>query len=177
MQDVVGCRIVVADVVAQRQSVLSLQTDFPGARVIDRRDKPSHGYRAVHIIAKASGKRVEIQVRTTLQHLWAAVSERAADFMDPTIKYGGGPASLRAILTTISERVASFEKTQAIILKEQPPRTGEIITSEPLLEAMTFSAGLSMALLTVLSQTIVADFTDKLQEVIAVLEELNSGVR
>jgi ppGpp synthetase/RelA/SpoT-type nucleotidyltranferase len=34
--------------------------------VIDRRINPSHGYRAVHIIAKVSGMPIEIQVRTSL---------------------------------------------------------------------------------------------------------------
>jgi ppGpp synthetase/RelA/SpoT-type nucleotidyltranferase len=37
--------------------------------VIDRREKPSHGYRAVHVIVECGGRMVEIQVRTELQHL------------------------------------------------------------------------------------------------------------
>lgn len=117
MQDIAGCRVVVADVVQQEQFVTSLRTLFPGASVIDRRDKPSYGYRAVHIIAEVVGKPVEIQVRTALQHLWAELSEKSSDVLDPTIKYGGGTAEWRDILTASSEAVADYEE-----LETTPPK-------------------------------------------------------
>ena len=110
MQDIAGCRVIVADVVKQEQFVASLKTDFPGACVVDRRGDPSYGYRAVHVIAEISGKPIEIQVRTSLQHLWAEVSEKSSDVLDPTIKYGGGPDEWRSILTTNSTLVAAYEK-------------------------------------------------------------------
>jgi len=75
MQDIAGCRVVVKSIVEQDQFIASLITDFSGASVIDRRDNPSYGYRAVHIIAEISGMPIEIQVRSSLQHLWAEVSE------------------------------------------------------------------------------------------------------
>ena len=110
MQDIAGCRIVVENVVQQEQVVASLLTDFPGASVIDRRGKPSYGYRAVHIIAEISGKPIEIQVRSSIQHLWAEVSEKSSDVLDPTIKYGGGNDSWRNFLTRSSVSVASYEE-------------------------------------------------------------------
>ena len=112
MQDIAGCRVVVADVVQQELFVTSLRTIFPGASVIDRRDKPSYGYRAVHIIAEIAGKPVEIQVRTAVQHLWAELSEKSSDVIDPTIKYGGGTAEWRDILTRSSETVAAYEELE-----------------------------------------------------------------
>jgi len=112
MQDIAGCRVVVANIVEQEQFVAYLRTDFPGASVIDRRDNPSYGYRAVHIIAMISGKPVEIQVRTALQHLWADLSEKSSDVLDPTIKYGGGPDEWRDFLTKSSESVAAYEKVE-----------------------------------------------------------------
>ncbi len=110
MQDIAGCRVVVVNVLKQEQFVASLKTDFPGASVIDRRDNPSYGYRAVHIIAEISGKPIEIQVRSSLQHLWAEVSEKSSDVVDPTIKYGGGADSWRNFLTKSSESAAAYEK-------------------------------------------------------------------
>jgi putative GTP pyrophosphokinase len=110
MQDIAGCRVVVANLVKQDQFVESLKTDFAGASVIDRRDNPSYGYRAVHVIAMISGKPVEIQVRTSLQHLWAELSEKSSDVLDPTIKYGGGPAEWQRILINNSETVALQEE-------------------------------------------------------------------
>jgi putative GTP pyrophosphokinase len=112
MQDVAGCRVVVASVVQQDRFVESLKTVFPGASVIDRRDNPSYGYRAVHVIAEVSGKPIEIQVRTSLQHLWAELSEKSSDVLDPTIKYGGGPDEWRSVLAKCSEAVVSYEKIE-----------------------------------------------------------------
>jgi hypothetical protein len=109
MQDIAGCRVVVGNVVAQERFVASLITDFPKASVIDRRNNPSYGYRAVHIIAEISGKPIEIQVRTSLQHLWAEVSEKSSDVLDPTIKYGGGSDQWRIFLTKGSDAVAAYE--------------------------------------------------------------------
>jgi hypothetical protein len=116
IQDIAGCRVIVGNVVDQEQFVASLTTDFPGLSVIDRRDNPSYGYRAVHIIAEISGKAIEIQVRTSLQHLWAEVSEKSSDVLDPTIKHGGGPGWWRDSLTKISEWVAAYEKLEKTLL-------------------------------------------------------------
>lgn len=112
MQDIAGCRVVVVNVEQQDQFVASLKTDFPEASVIDRRAKPSYGYRAVHIISEISGKPIEIQVRTSLQHLWADLSEKSSDIIDPTIKYGGGPDEGRSLLATCSEAVANYERRE-----------------------------------------------------------------
>ena len=109
MQDIAGCRVVIENVAGQDQLVASLRSDFPGASVMDRRDNPSNGYRAVHIVAQISGKPIEIQVRTSLQHLWAEVSEKSSDVLDPAIKYGGGPKIWRSFLETSSTSVAAYE--------------------------------------------------------------------
>ena len=79
-----------SDVVEQDRIIESLVVLFEGANLSDRRKTPSHGYRAVHVIANYDGKFVEIQVRTALQHLWAELSEKLSDVIDPAIKYGGG---------------------------------------------------------------------------------------
>ena len=110
MQDIAGCRVVVTNVVEQERSIALLSAAFPGASVIDRRDNPSYGYRAIHIIAELSGMPIEIQVRSSLQHLWAELSEKSSDVLDPTIKYGGGPDEWRSFLTKNSEIVASYEE-------------------------------------------------------------------
>ena len=70
--------------------VQSLKSLFEYTTVIDRRQKPSHGYRAVHVVVSCFDKVIEIQVRTSLQHLWAELSEKISDLIGPAIKYGGG---------------------------------------------------------------------------------------
>jgi hypothetical protein len=112
MQDIAGCRVVVADTVEQDEFVASLRADYPEAFVSDRRDKPSHGYRAVHVIAEISGKVVEIQVRTALQHMWAELSEKSADVIDPALKYGGGTMPWRKLLEKTSRGVAGLENPE-----------------------------------------------------------------
>lgn len=112
MQDIAGCRIVVADLSEQDLCLATLKNIFPDVTVIDRRNKPSYGYRAVHVIAKITGKRIEIQVRSFLQHLWAELSEKAFDLIDPAIKYGGGPKEWRDYLVDISASVAAYEKLE-----------------------------------------------------------------
>ena len=82
---------------------------FPDSVVVDRRERPSHGYRAVHTIVSALDKLVEVQVRTALQHLWAQVSERLSDEVDPMIKYGGGPESIARRLAEESQLLYALE--------------------------------------------------------------------
>lgn len=110
VQDIEGCRVVVADYEAQEIHVLGITSLFAEANVIDRRARPSHHYRAVHIVVAVLRRPVEIQVRTALQHLWAELSEKLADEMnDPTIKYGGGSALVQKLLAGASQRVAEIE--------------------------------------------------------------------
>lgn len=125
VQDITGCRIVVADVAKQERVVAALLVVWPGASVIDRRAHPSHGYRAVHAIAKTSGKLVEIQIRTLLQHLWAELSEKLSDVVDPTIKYGGGHDAIRRMLAVTSVSVARLEGLEQGIAGLQEQRASD----------------------------------------------------
>ncbi len=66
IQDIAGCRVVV-DNTADQDRVVGLVTGaFAERKVVDRREKPSYGYRAVHVIVEADGKLVEVQIRTQL---------------------------------------------------------------------------------------------------------------
>jgi GTP pyrophosphokinase len=112
MQDIAGCRVVIADVPRQQGVIQHLLERFPQPTVIDRRERPSHGYRAVHVIVLKVGKLVEIQVRTELQHLWAEFSEKWSDVVDPSIKYGGGNEGVRSVLSKTSEVIAQLEWTE-----------------------------------------------------------------
>jgi ppGpp synthetase/RelA/SpoT-type nucleotidyltranferase len=125
MQDIAGCRVLVADVAEQDRVVASLRSVFPDASVVDRRANPSYGYRAVHVIAEISGKSIEIQVRSPLQHLWAEFSEALSDVVDPNIKYGRGNDKIRHMLTEVSVLVADFEQTEMMMARLQEQRVHE----------------------------------------------------
>jgi putative GTP pyrophosphokinase len=112
IQDIAGCRIIVADIAEQDSVTQSLKGLFTQAIIVDRREKPSHGYRAVHIIVTYDGRLIEIQVRTSLQQLWAELSEKYSDVIDPSIKYGGGNVEVQEILQKASALVAREEANE-----------------------------------------------------------------
>ena len=114
VQDIAGCRIIVPDILEQDRVVASLRTVFPDADLDDRREDPSYGYRAVHIVVQFSGSLVEIQVRSSVQHIWAELSEKLSDVVDSAIKYGGGPPDIQDLLANASSMIASFEKLEEI---------------------------------------------------------------
>lgn len=118
LQDIAGCRVVVDDVAEQNSVGGLIVGAFPTATLVDRRDKPSHGYRAVHIVIDVADRLVEIQIRTELQHLWAVLSETWADALDQSIKYGGGPPEIQENLRLKSEIVALIETGQQRLLAE-----------------------------------------------------------
>lgn len=131
IQDIAGCRLIVKDVVEEDRVVDRLIGELAKAVVIDRRKQSSYGYRAVHIIATARNRTVEIQVRTELQHLWAQLSEKLSDARDPTIKYGGGDAETRKVLSTLSQAVENLEDL------EMNPGTIEVARSmKPMIRSL-----------------------------------------
>ena len=109
IQDIAGCRIIVADITSQDEVVKSLSGLFEDITIIDRRQQPSHGYRAVHVVVKHDRKLIEVQVRTALQQLWAELSEKFSDIFDPMVKYGGGDEFTRTVLTNQSSIIATEE--------------------------------------------------------------------
>ena len=113
MQDIAGCRIIVSNVISQDATTGWVRELFAKARIVDRREKPSHGYRAVHVVVNLDGRLVEIQIRTALQHLWAELSEKLSD-LDPKIKYGGGPESVQESLARISKNILDAESADPI---------------------------------------------------------------
>lgn len=109
IQDIAGCRLIVPGIVEQNNIAQALAKLFARTTIVDRRQQPSHGYRAVHVVVNHGGKMVEIQVRTALQHLWAELSEKLSDMNDPSIKYGGGDENTQGALTLLSSVVAEQE--------------------------------------------------------------------
>jgi ppGpp synthetase/RelA/SpoT-type nucleotidyltranferase len=117
VQDIAGCRLIVVNIAEQDRVVTNLVRHFIKTTVVDRRAKPSHGYRAVHVIATIDDKAVEIQARTVLQQLWAELSEKISDTIDPAIKYGGGQKDIQGSLLEVSIIIAQQENLEPEILE------------------------------------------------------------
>lgn len=112
VQDIAGCRVVTPDVAAQDRTVDAIRERLSVTTVVDRRTRPSHGYRAVHVLVAAGEQRVEVQVRTALQQLWAELSEKLSDRLGISVKYGGGDPSARSLLDGTSGLVADVEMAE-----------------------------------------------------------------
>ena len=119
VQDIAGCRMIVANLNQQDEVTNNITAAFEKTTVFDRRDRPSHDYRAVHIVARLRGKAVEVQLRTPLQHAWAELSEKLSDVFDPAIKYGGGSEEVRRLLRNSSALAAQIERTEREIMAGQ----------------------------------------------------------
>lgn len=112
IQDIAGCRVIVPDIATQDSVVQSLNSLFDEVTIVDRRQQPSHGYRAVHVIVIYGGKLIEIQVRTSLQHLWAELSEKFSDVAGQAIKYGGGDEEIQEALRALFLAVSKMESLE-----------------------------------------------------------------
>lgn len=91
MQDVGGARVVIEGTLNQQDEVAESIHELFGGTIVDRRTAPTHGYRAVHLIATVGGLPIEIQIRTRLQNLWAQTMERVGDVVGRGVRYGEVP--------------------------------------------------------------------------------------
>lgn len=135
IQDIAGCRLVVAGMQDQDDVTGMILERFPETQVFDRRDAPSHGYRAIHVVVKARERWVEIQVRTELQHQWASMSEMLADICGMDVKYGGGPVHVQEVLSNASLAIAEAEALELnltrLIQRMAPPPLPPAFFQEP----------------------------------------------
>lgn len=125
MQDIGGCRVTVVNLSEQNELTAKLMSAFPEAKLYDRVAKPSHGYRAKHLVVKTRTRRIEIQVRTELQNYWALWSETASDAFGQQIKYGSGDQEIQNLLLRASKAVALAEDEQIAITTDTFARLNE----------------------------------------------------
>lgn len=93
MQDIGGCRVILRNM-EEVDTLVGLYRDDDGISVTDYVKKPRvSGYRGKHIIWKFEGgdadskpMRIEIQVRTELQHSWATAVEVCSTFTTQNLK-------------------------------------------------------------------------------------------
>lgn len=123
MQDIGGCRAVMKDLA----SVYKLRSAFDEARVEHEQETPKDyieqpkedGYRSIHLIFKYHGKgeksvydglRIEVQLRTQIQHAWATAVETVGLFRREAIKSGEGDQRWRDFFLCVSQAFAILEK-------------------------------------------------------------------
>jgi ppGpp synthetase/RelA/SpoT-type nucleotidyltranferase len=138
IRDLAGLRVVVhgtrtdQDEIAARIGAV-LPDESRTAKLIDRRADPRSGYRAVHLEVRREGILLEVQVRTTLQHQWAEVFERAADRLGRGLRYGERirlPERAEAFLDAlggISDWIDQLERDGKPIHSEEHHAVGRLL--------------------------------------------------
>lgn len=122
MQDIGGLRVVVNNV----EELLHLQSllinnsidDFENRRMYDYVNEPKEsGYRSIHFayIYKSddkvyNGLRIELQIRTRLQHLWATAVETAGLYTNTSLKSSQGESEWLEFFKIVSALFSYKEK-------------------------------------------------------------------
>ncbi|ORE94138.1 hypothetical protein ATO13_08691 [Stappia sp. 22II-S9-Z10] len=136
MQDLAGVRAVVHDMASAKSLIERCQTKTPH-QVQKEYDyilnaKPD-GYRSYHIVYRFSsdddefnGRRVELQIRTRIQHSWATAVEAVGLLRGENFKGGGGDDDWRRLFTLMSEEFAIAEGVREIDRSETQIRRAEL---------------------------------------------------
>lgn len=120
LQDIAGARIILernADVdetVRYLREVISRQTDVKIVRDTDYRDKgrDDSGYRARHIILDSNGYKIELQLRSKVQHYWAETIERTSVVYGHFLKELDGDPCVLSYFKQLSDVFYEFESNR-----------------------------------------------------------------
>ncbi|NDU86471.1 MAG: RelA/SpoT domain-containing protein [Ferrovum sp.] len=111
LQDIGGCRIIVeknADVdrsLKFLQEQIAAQNSISVDRITDYRErgKDITGYRAVHVLMTRHGHKLELQIRSRIQHYWAESIERTSVIYGYHLKEQEGDAAVIGYFKTLSD--------------------------------------------------------------------------
>ena len=123
MQDIGGCRAVLPtapDVFAAADAYASRLLRHAVAHVHDYIAKPkASGYRGIHLVSRFraahedeavyDGMRIEIQLRSRLQHIWATTVETVAIFSGQALKSSVGDADWLRLFALMGTEIARAE--------------------------------------------------------------------
>lgn len=127
MQDIGGCRAVLASIHEVRQVERRLCEGRRVLRVSDYIAAPkSSGYRGVHVVIEhrneeGEPRSIEVQLRTTVMHEWATSVEELSGTVQEDLKSGYGPTELLTLLGALSEAMA-IEESGEVVPREHVDR-------------------------------------------------------
>ncbi|HKY22887.1 MAG TPA: RelA/SpoT domain-containing protein [Vicinamibacterales bacterium] len=146
MQDLGGCRAIMADVESVYR-VFDLYRGSSEQGLFDEeianslkcydyiRNPKADGYRGIHVVGRYrprfekhdqwSGNRIEIQLRTQLQHTLATTVETVTTFTRKPLKFGGGPEMWRRFFALSGSAFALVEGTP--LIPGTPQKSHEIV--------------------------------------------------
>jgi len=145
MHDLGGCRAILSDVQAVRtlfemyRGQPVLLNDETSLKCYDYITNPKDdGYRGIHVVARYhprresrapwDGQRIEIQLRTKLQHAFATAVETVTTFTKEPLKFGAGPAEWRRFFALMGSALGVRERKPLVngTPKNEPELTAEL---------------------------------------------------
>ncbi len=120
IQDLGGCRVILSNIADARTLIAILREKIPSDifKEADYISKPKKdGYRSHHLILSFrrpkktpyDGKRIELQVRTQIQHSWATAVEAVGLYRGEQLKNNHGDANWLRLFTLMSAEFAEIE--------------------------------------------------------------------
>lgn len=133
MQDIGGCRAIV-DNIGRLKRLIKVYKRSVGKNPTKRhvlqkpndyiKEPKNDGYRSYHLVYRYQSVarkhrvfndlKIEIQLRTRLQHAWATAVETVATFSGHPLKSGGGPVDWRRFFALMSSAIAVREKSPLV---------------------------------------------------------------
>ncbi len=167
MQDLGGCRAIMPSI-ADVDELVKVHNDAwrkaPHRHVLHRcRDYIAFpkisGYRGVHLIYKFkcnslthavyNGQRIEVQIRSRLQHAWATAVEIVGAFKKESLKSGQGSAEWQRLFALMGSVIAEKENRPLVPGTNHHDLRNEIRRLSDAIHAEHFLAGCSHAVVTI----------------------------
>ena len=144
MQDIAGCRAIVKNAKIARKiyedHYSKSRLEHKKVREDDYVANPKgDGYRSFHVVYETmyNGMRVEVQIRSKLQHLWATSVEVVDFFTRSPIKLGQGDPAWADFFKFVSSAFARKEKYTPVESASKKDLYDKIIEKERKLSAIT----------------------------------------
>lgn len=142
MQDLGGCRAILPDVACVDSLYGMYRGDEPlfegetSLKCYDYIRQPKDdGYRGIHIVGRYrprtksrepwNGQRIEIQLRSRLQHAFATTVETVTTFTREPLKFGAGPVKWRRFFSLMGSALALREVTPPV--RDTPRNESDLI--------------------------------------------------
>ncbi|MDR6142054.1 ppGpp synthetase/RelA/SpoT-type nucleotidyltransferase [Microbacterium foliorum] len=125
MQDLGGCRVILGQVAEVYELVGALYDSKSRSRIVREKDyiaePQTTGYRGVHLVYEYGaskvqylGLKIEVQVRTALQHAWATSVETMDLFSGSRLKYDDGDPRMKRYFAVVASLMADHEGTAPV---------------------------------------------------------------